>query len=206
MKSLMLTPGGAWALGMHVLSCGEIQDCAVMLSRLRSLTEPVPLEEVGRRADGYWFNPFRGLYEYMQTRLPESFEIQAVDVARYFGSFEHAEVKLRDQLSTLKQEMGREMGFFLHVGLPLDEDLVYRNGEYSLRFGNLVDGGGQGRPFTHLGLLFRLPMTQKEADEILADQARHPEFLAVLKKYNGQEVFLPANYVEATKELLKTAP
>lgn len=204
-RNYILAPDGARVLGLHVLSCGEILDCNLMMERLGTLKEPVLLESVGKKPDGLWLNPFRALHGYLVSEMPEVETIHAYEVARYFGSKEHAEVKLRDQLSTLKQEMGFDYGFFFHVGMPLDEDLVYRNLGRSISATNWVDLGGEGIPFTHLGLVFRIPITKVQAEEILANQAEHKEFREFLFKHNGEVVTFPENYIAAARTLTKTA-
>jgi hypothetical protein len=205
MKELVLTPQGAKALGAMVLSCGEIEDCDLMLGRLQGIAEAVPMRSLAERADGSWFNPFRGVYEFTVSHSPETTEVGAYEVAAFFGSQQHAEVKYRDPFSKLKMLVGDNLGFLLHVGMPLAEDLTYRNGKYKLKVTNLVDLGGEGVPFSHLGAFVRLPLYEEQVRSILKDQAGHEPFMKALAKYSDQTVKLPENYIEATERLAKRA-
>jgi hypothetical protein len=60
MKELVLTPQGAKALGAMVLSCGEIEDCDLMLGRLQGIAEAVPMRSLAERADDLGSTLFEG--------------------------------------------------------------------------------------------------------------------------------------------------
>lgn len=205
MKEYMTASEGATALGAMVLSCGNLEDCDLMLKRLFAVDKPVPLRELGEDPEGHWYNPFRAVYEYVATNMPQIDTIGAAEVAATFGGQVHAEKKFLYELSTLKPIMGPDLGFLLHVGMPLGEDLVYRNGGFTLKFASLIDLGGTGVPYAHLGVVIRLPITPEQSQKILADQLGYKPFQEALARCSGQTVRLPENYLEATRLTLKAA-
>lgn len=205
MPERLFAPDGAWTLGSMILSCGEIDSCHVMLDRLKGVTCNVPFRSIGEKPDGSWYNPFRSVHEFLEERMPKITVIGAYEVAATFGSSIHAEAKLRDQVSTIKSLMGPDLGFLLHVGMPLEEDLAYRNKGLTLRVRELVEVGSEGTPFSHLGAVVRLPLTEEQVSKILDDQASCGAFMEALAKYDGQTIELPHKYVEATRMNCKKA-
>ncbi len=193
---VMLHPDGAEILYWELGSCGN-DSCDPVLRRLAGLKEAVPLESF-TTADGWQKPVFGNLKAYAVDEKVS--ELNAAQVARYFGGSHHIEAMIRKApRSNIGILLGLDAGLVLDVLLPLAEG-EYRNGDLALSVGNfvVVNPESQGIPCYHRGVVINIELGPEDLDYIYRSQRDSEPFVRAIKALNGK-TDLPPEFIEALK-------